>query len=275
MTAARELPLLIDPEALHARLPDADLRVLDLGPPEQFADGHIPGAINLPYGRIVRHEPPVAGLLPEHRHLQALCARLGLDPGTGVVALDREGGAAAGRLLWTLHSLGHAHCSMLDGGLHAWAACGLPLTRDPTPAPEPSSSRCGEDDSVIADHGYIREHLDDPDFRLLDARSLGEYTGSTRRAAHGGHIPGARHYEWSRGIDPGTMRMRPAETLLAELAELDITPTHEVVVYCHSHHRSGFSYWMLRTLGFERVRGYPGSWSDWGNRPDAPVETGA
>lgn len=270
---ALELPLLIDPEVLHERLPDERLLVLDLAAAEQFAEGHIPGAINLPYGRIVRHDPPVAGLLPERRHLQALYDQLGLDTDTDVVALDREGGAAAGRLLWTLHGLGHARCAMLDGGLHAWSDADLPLTRDATPPPRPSGERGGADGGVIADHAYIRERLDDPGFRLLDARSIGEYDGSTRRAARGGHIPGARHYEWSRGIDPATMRMRPAVALLQELAGLDITPAHEVVVYCHSHHRSGFSYWMLRTLGFERVRGYPGSWSDWGNRPDTPIET--
>lgn len=270
-----ELPPLIDPQTLHAVIDDADIRVVDLSPPEQFATAHIPGSLPLPYGRIVRHEPPVLGLLPDREALQSVYSELAIGPQTHVVAVDSEGGAAAGRLLWTLNALGHQLCSLLDGGLHAWHVAGLPLTRDPSPGPEASSHPCGRDGTVLADADYILGRLHDPDFRLLDARSIGEYDGSTLRAARGGHIPGARHYEWTRGIDPGSHRMRPANRLVLELAELDITPEHEVVVYCHSHHRSGFSYWMLRTLGFSRVRGYPGSWSDWGNREDLPFETGA
>lgn len=275
MSTAGDLPRLIEPADLQARLQSPDLCLIDLAPPEQYAGGHIRGAINLPYGRIVRHEPPIAGLLPAREELQTLCNELGIGPDTGVVALDAEGGAAAGRLLWTLHCLGHTRCALLDGGLHAWAAAGLPLTRQPAPAPTPGRECCGEDTAVIADRATILARLEDTDFRLLDARSIGEYEGSTRRAAHAGHIPGARHYEWTRAIDPVTMRMRPAEQLLDELAGLDVTPAHEVVVYCHSHHRSGFSYWMLHTLGFDRVRGYPGSWSDWGNQDDLPAETNA
>jgi len=268
-----DLPLLADPADVHGRLDAPDLRIVDLSPPEHFADAHIPGAVNVPYAEIVRHEPPVLGLLPEPRRLQSLCARLGLDSDTRVVALDAEGGAAAGRLLWTLDCIGHPHCSLLDGGLRAWSAAGLPLTRDPAPGPDRHRLQCRIDDRVIADRSFILEHLDDPDFRLLDARSIGEYDGSTRRAARAGHIPGARHYEWNRAIDPASACMRPASELRAELDELGITPEHEVCVYCHSHHRSGFSYWMLRVLGFTRVRGYPGSWSDWGNRHDLPVES--
>lgn len=270
-----DLPRLAEPTDVHARLDAPDLRIVDLSAPAHFADAHIPGAINLPYADIVRDDPPVLGLLPAPGSLQLLRARLGLDGDTRVVALDAEGGAAAGRLLWTLECIGHPHCSLLDGGLRAWHAAGLPLTRDPAPEPDRRRVQCRIDGHVIADRSYILEHLEDPDFRLLDARSIGEYDGSTRRAARAGHIPGARHYEWTRGIDPATARMRPAAELLAELEELGITPQHEVCTYCHTHHRSGFSYWMLRVLGFTRVRAYPGSWSDWGNRDDVPVESGA
>lgn len=269
------LPPLLAPAELQARLDDPRLRVVDLGPAEQFAAGHVPGAVHLPYAELVEQRPPVAGLLPDRERLRALFAGLGIGPETAVVALDAEGGGAAGRLLWTLAALGHRHGALLDGGLQAWHGAGLPLVREPAPEPEPAPPLPSAELPVVADADYILGRLGDEDLRLLDARSAGEYAGHTVRAARGGHIPGARHYEWTRGMDPERhLRLRPAETIRAELAALDLTPEHEVVVYCHSHHRSAFSFWMLHALGFPRVRGYPGSWSDWGNREDVPVETG-
>ena len=112
--------------------------------------------------------------------------------------------------------------------------------------------------------------------RGLDARSPGEYDGTTVRSARGGHIPGAVHYEWTRAMDrTRNLRLRPLAELTDELALQGITPGHEVVTYCHTHHRSAYSYAVLRILGYARVRGYPGSWSDWGNREDTPVGTTA
>ena len=272
------LPLLVQPGELHAHLSDPRIRVIDLSPAERFAAGHIPGALHLHYAALVAQRPPVGGLLPAPAELEVLWARLGIGPDTHVVALDAEGGAAAGRLLWTLEAMGHGPGSLLDGGIAAWHAEGLPVTRarsreapaaaGPLPTPAPATAS--------ADAAYILERLGDSGLRLLDARSAEEFAGTSVRAARGGHIPGARHYEWTRGMDPARhLRLRPAAAIHDELAALDITPAHEVVVYCHTHHRSAFSYWMLRVLGFPRVRGYPGSWSDWGNRDDTPVETGA
>lgn len=271
-----DLPRLLDPHALHARMDDPRIRVIDLGSAEQFAAGHIEGALHLPYSAMVEQRPPVTGLLPPIERLQALFSRLGIGIDTRVVALDASGGGAAARLLWTLEALGHRGGSLLDGGLPAWHAAGLPLTRTTTADPVPAEPWPLPDTAVVAEAPWILERLDSDDVRLLDARSAEEYDGSQVRAARGGHIPGARHYEWTRAMDRSRqLRMRRAENLLEELAALDITPEREVVVYCHSHHRSAFSYWMLRTLGFPRVRGYPGSWSDWGNRDDTPVEAGS
>lgn len=264
---------LLDPRDLHAQLDDPHLRVIDLGPAEQFAAGHIPGSQHLPYSAIVEQQPPVTGLLPPGDRLQAVLSRLGVDADTRVVALDANGGGAATRLLWTLDVLGHRNGSLLDGGLQAWHAEGLPLVREPATEPTPADPWPLRDSAAVADAAWILERLGDDDLRLLDARSAEEYDGTRVRAARGGHIPGARHFEWTRGMDRH-LRLRPAAELRTELAALDVTPEHEVVVYCHSHHRSSFSYWMLRVLGFPRVRGYPGSWSDWGNRTDTPVATG-
>ena len=108
---------------------------------------------------------------------------------------------------------------------------------------------------------------------LLDARSTDEYLGSKRFAERGGHIPGAVNLDWMQTMDRNRgLRFKPAEELRTMLTSLGVTPDREVVCYCQSHHRSAHSCMMLKSLGFARVRGYPGAWSDWGNSPDTPIE---
>lgn len=280
------LPLLLDPAELTDRLDNPSVRVIDLSPGEVFAEHHAPGACHLPYGEITLSRPPVGGLVPDRDHLCDLFTRLGIDSDTHVVAMDAEGGGAAGRLLWTLELLGHARVSLLDGGLRAWVEEGYPIERGPGNSPGNSPGSDSERaptagafkphpcPDVEANARFILDGLGRGDLAFLDARTSEEYSGQVERAARGGHIPGAIHFEWTRGMARDrSMRMREPAVLREELDSLGLTPDREIVTYCHTHHRSAFSYAMLRILGFRRVRGYPGSWSDWGNRDDTPVET--
>lgn len=271
------LPLLLDPARLADHLDDSGLQVIDLSPAEVFREHHVPGATHVPYTMLVASQPPVGGLLPGTELLERVLTAAGVAPGVHVVAMDGEGGGAAGRLLWTLEHLGHDAVSLLDGGLHAWVKEGYPLESGAGARPVAGGFRAAEETHpCAADAEYIMGRLEARDFVCLDARSPGEFEGSDVRAARGGHIPGARNYEWTRAMDRSrNLRLRPLEDLRAELADLDVTEDREVVAYCHTHHRSALSYALLRILGFPRVRGYPGSWSDWGNRDDTPVETGA
>jgi len=270
-----DLPYLLEPAELADRLDEDDLRVVDLSPVEVFAEHHVPGARHLPYAALVRSDPPIGGLVPAEDELARIFADLGIGPDTRVVALDAEGGGGAGRLLWTLELLGHGRVSLLDGGLRAWVEEGFPIERGATPPVEPARFRPARADDRTASTAWLLEHLGRHDLGILDARSIGEFTGTKVRAARGGHIPGAVHFEWTWGMDrEHSLRLRDPESLREELAQAGITPDREIVTYCHTHHRSAFSYAMLRALGYERVRGYPGSWSDWGNRDDTPVETG-
>ncbi|MEX1081954.1 MAG: sulfurtransferase [Halofilum sp. (in: g-proteobacteria)] len=270
---SERLPLLVQPEELAARLGEPGLRVIDLSPGDIFRQQHVPGSVHLPYGEIVASRPPVGGLLPEQDLLERVLRSAGIDSDARIVALDAEGGGAAGRLMWTLEIYGFDNVSLLDGGLQAWVNEGFP-TETGAPASVPDSDlTLDEPQDHIADARFIMERLDHENFLTLDARSPEEYAGTAVRAARGGHIPGAVHYEWTRAMDRSrNLRLRPADELRDELARLGITPEREVAVYCHTHHRSALSYAMLRILGFERVHGYPGSWSDWGNRDDTPVE---
>lgn len=265
-------PLLMEPEELESRLDDPGLLVVDLCKPEIHAHGHIPGALHLDYGEIVRAEPPVMGLLPDAETVSRLASRIGLTPERCVVAYDDEGGGRAARLLWTLAAYGHARISLLNGGHHAWTREGHPLSQDEE-STCPSDYRAGYVGDVVADADYIREHLSDADVVLLDARSPDEFRGSDRRATHGGHIPGAVNMEWTQAMDSSNnLRVKSPEVLLPMLEHLGITPDREVITYCQTHHRSAHTWLVLRALGFARVRGYPGAWSDWGNRNDLPVE---
>ncbi len=273
MPVTDDLPLLLDPAALVERLDDPAVRVVDLSPGEVFGEHHVPGAVHLPYGELVTSRPPVGGLLPDDATLLRVLRAAGIGPGVQVVAMDAEGGGGAGRLMWTLDALGHDRTAILDGGLRAWVHEGCPLEAGPGANPGPGTLEVTGERANVREAEAIMQRLGDDDFVCLDARSAGEYDGSTVRAARGGRIPGAAHYEWTRAMDKErNLRLRPLDDVRAELDALGITADREVVAYCHTHHRSAFSYALLRILGYPRVAGYPGSWSDWGNRDDTPVE---
>ncbi|MDZ7751565.1 MAG: rhodanese-like domain-containing protein [Gammaproteobacteria bacterium] len=272
METAPALPLIVEPGELESNLGTPHLLVVDLSRPEVHQQLHVPGAMYLDYGALVAARPPVAGLLPDAEHLTAVMSTLAVTPDTHVVAYDDEGGGKAGRLLWTLDAVGHHRWSLLNGGLHAWANEGHPTAVDIV-EPEPRRRDVTIHPDFVADADWIMARLADPAVACLDSRAPDEFSGTRRYSARGGHIPGAVNMDWVRAMDPArNLRLRPAPELLEELAALGVVPDKEVVVYCQTHHRSSHTYVMLKALGFDRVRGYHGAWSEWGNRDDTPVE---
>lgn len=271
--ADNPLPLILSPAQLDALRTEPGVRVVDLCKPEIYIQAHIPGAVHLDYSQVVRADKPVGGLLPEPGDLSRILGNAGISPETTVVAYDDEGGGRAARLLWTLQAIGHRRMALLDGGIQAWAAESLPLdTAVPNVAPQDYPVRY--DDEVVANLEYILAHLKDPDTALVDARTPEEYRGEKKLAQRAGHIPGAVNFNWTDAMDPNRQRrLRAADELRSRFAELGITPDKEIIVYCQTHHRSAHTFILLQWLGYTRVRGYPGSWSDWGNRSDTPVES--
>lgn len=266
------LPFILEPDQLEQALGGGDLVIVDLSRPDVYAKAHVPGARHLDYARVVLHLPPVMGLLPDEDQLSEVLSGLGITPQSHVVAYDDEGGGKACRFLWTLDVLGHEHMSLLNGGLHAWANEGHKLSADkPSVKPSQYEARIGSEH--CADQDYIKSRLGSPNFALLDARSPAEFTGADARAEHNGHIPGAVNLEWMQALDKGrNLRLKPADELGRMLAAIGIIPDKEVVTYCHSHHRSALTYVVLKSLGYRNIKGYPGSWSDWGNSEDTPIE---
>lgn len=269
---AVDLPFIVEPEALEAALGTPGLLVVDLNGPELFAKGHIPGAVELPYPLLIGPEPPAVGRIAPAAQLSRAFSAIGMTPESHVVAYDSEGNGRAARLLWTLDAVGHRRASLLNGGFRAWAAEGHPVETGKTTA-VPSDYRVEIDGAVIARKEYILAHLGDPSVVVLDVRSPAEFAGEDVRAARGGHIPGAVNMDWTETMDRGrNLRLKPASDLRARLAHLGITPDKEVITHCQTHHRSAHTYVVLKSLGFPRVKGYDGSWAEWGNTPELPVE---
>ena len=266
------LPLLIEPAELIRYLGRSDVVIVDLNQPDVYARAHIPGAISLAYSRIVAPRPPAAAVLPSAEQLTEVLSDIGLTADQHVVAYDDEGNGRAARLLWTLDAIGHRGASLVNGGLRAWLAEGRPtesgarsVTRSNYPV-----KLVGD---VIADKEYLLAHLNDPSIALVDTRTPEEYTGTNIRAKRGGHIPGAVNFNWTDAMDPTRhLRLKGTSELKRTLEQLGITPDKEVITYCQTHHRSAHTYMVLRILGYPRVRAYPGSWSEWGNLPDTPIE---
>ena len=266
------LPLILEAAELHPHLGELGVLIIDLSKPEGFARQHVPGAVHLDYTQLVAAHSPVMGLLPDSAQLSRVLSGVGLTPDSHVVAYDDEGGAKACRLLWTLEVLGHRQASLLNGGLRGWSAAGYPVTGDA------ASSTRSDYHAVLgadarADKAYILEHLQDSGVVLLDTRTPGEYSGTDKRAARGGHIPGAVNLDWTQALG-SDHRLKPMQELRALYEKLGVTPDKEVIVYCQTHHRSSHTFVVLKALGYPRVKGYPGAWSEWGNSADTPVEVG-
>lgn len=269
-----DIPLVVEPAALEPLLGSDELVVVDLGKPETYAQAHLPGAVTMEYSALVRGDRPAPGHLPDAEAFSRTLSDAGITPAHTVVAYDDEGGGRACRLVWNLHAAGHQSAAVLNGGIFAWTAENMPVSAEPHVPPWRDYGPIEYSTRAVATRDEILERLGDPRLVLLDARSPEEYAGTKVRAAKGGHIPGAINLNWLDCIDRANdARLLPDDKLRELLATRSISEDKEVFAYCHTHHRSAHSYVMLKHLGFRSVKGYAGSWSEWGNDPETPVES--
>ncbi len=264
------LPLIIEPEHLEAHLSDPNLLVIDLCRPESYTTGHLPGAVPVSPADLICGIRPAVGKLPDLDHLNSLFSSIGYSPDKQLVAYDDEGGGWAGRFIWTLDVIGHKTSSYLNGGIHAWMALNLPLT-DEAPSVDPTDVQLELDYRFIAEKDDVLGAITDSNIQIWDARSAEEFDGTKVVSRRGGHIPGAINLDWLDTMDRDNhLKLRTDMQALLDSKGFDRQKS--IITHCQTHHRSGLTYLIGKMLGYN-IRAYPGSWSEWGNETDTPIES--
>lgn len=239
---------------------------------EQYAQGHIPGAVYFDLEEDlsgVKQEHGGRHPLPDPGELAAKLGAAGIDESTHVIAYDDQNGSMAARLWWLLHYLGHEKVSVLGVSYSTWEAQGYPVSSDvPDPVSRIFKPHIRED--MAMDIEEFKRRKTDENTVLVDARAPERYRGESEPMDQkAGHIPGAENWFWKDNVaDESWKSPQDLKSRFESLQDRD------VIVYCGSGVSAAANALAMKEAGLEDVKLYVGSWSDWSSYPENPVEKG-
>ena len=275
-------PVLVTTDWLAEHLNDDGLVVAEVDEnPDLYDEGHIAGAVKLHWREDL--QDPVERDLVDKPTFERLLRERGIANDTTLVLYGDKNNWFAAYAYWYLKIYGHGDVRILDGGRQKWADEGRELTTK-TPQPQQADYEAKErDESIRTYRDSVRAQIGEQSKALVDVRSPQEYAGELiappgyeqEGAQRAGHIPTAASIPWATAVrDDGTFKSADE---LRELYEgKGVTPEKEVTAYCRIGERSAHTWFVLRELlGYETVKNYDGSWTEWGNLVDVPIEKGS
>ena len=264
--------------AQHTNDPEVRIVEVDVDT-SAYEKGHIAGAVG--WNWQTQLQDNVRRDLLGQKTIEELLSKSGISNDTTVVLYGDNNNWFAAYALWQLKYFGHKDARLMNGGRKKWELEGRPLTTD-IPKITPTGYKASQpDESIRARRDQIFQALDKKNAHLVDVRSPDEFTGKviappgmSETAQRGGHIPGAISIPWAKAAnDDGTFKSHDELVKLYE--GQGVMPGREAIAYCRIGERSSHTWFVLKyLLGFDKVRNYDGSWTEWGNLVDAPIEKG-
>jgi thiosulfate/3-mercaptopyruvate sulfurtransferase len=263
--------------AQHSK--DAGLRLVEVDVDTAAYDqGHIAGAVGWNWQTQLQDQ--VRRTLATKPQFETLCSDSGITPETTVILYGDNNNWFAAWALWQFKYYGHKDVRLMNGGRKKWLLENRPLSTEKPSYPKTSYKAKEADNTIRAFRDQVMNTLTHPEkYNLVDVRSVDEYTGKiiappgmTETAQRGGHIPGAASIPWLQSVkDDGSFKS--VEELRQLYQNKGVAPTRETIAYCRIGERSSHTWFVLRyLLGYSNVRNYDGSWTEWGNLVEAPIE---
>jgi thiosulfate/3-mercaptopyruvate sulfurtransferase len=270
--------VLVTTEWVAEHASDAGVRVVEVDVDTAAYDqGHVPGAIGWNWTTDLC-DTVVRDIVPKAK-LEKLLGAAGITPDTTIVLYGDNNNWFAAWAFWQLKVYGHADVRIMDGGRKKWLAEGRDLDTVPAQVQATTYTAKDPDLTIRAFLPEVQQALSRPDVALVDVRSPQEFTGEIlappglpETCQRGGHIPGAKSIPWGKACnDDGTFKSR--DELLTLYGAQGVAPDKEVIAYCRIGERSSHTWFALKyLLGYQNVKNYDGSWTEWGNLVGAPVE---